>query len=552
MPSAPEPTRSDDDPPPELIDGDRRWGTVGLLFVNLAVGLLMAWAGVPLVVPDDASGLIAFGAVDPPRVWSGEVWRLLTACFVHVGAVHLGLNLWVLWQVGRAYERLVGPARVVLVYVVSGIFGFALSTALSPGLTAGASGALFGLTGALLAVAALTRQQQLGRFLLSALLPFVLATFALGVLAPGFINNVAHGGGLVMGFVLGYGLCAGEEAFLTADDAVAQARGVAPSSWSHRLGGVALVLAVATFAAVTLYSLKPRYSPRFHAVMGVRAAHDASVARTDAAGAEALGRAREHLRRARVLAPDDATTRALAARVAAVEGDEATARAQMATALATWLATHGDRKAALEAAHTELALLQPHDEMPWADGFTARALCDAALDDDGRRAAGPELKNGCAWLLLRAREPVVRDPARALPLAQEAWIDSNKERPEITHTYADALAQNGAAREGLALLELLAVSGKAGALDARFLDAERARLARLADEQERGRATQADAPADAAPDAGTPAGAATDAGTPDAGTPADDTPDAGTPANDTPDAGATDGGVRVRAVKQSE
>lgn len=524
-----EPSHPDDDPP-DLFSGERRWGSVGLLFVNLAVGLLMAWVGVPLLVPDDGAGLIAFGAVDAPRVWSGEVWRLLTACFVHVGAVHLGLNLWVLWQVGRAYERLVGPGRVVLVYLVSGIFGFAFSTALSPGLTAGASGAIFGLTGALLAVAVLTRQKQLGRFLFSALLPFVLATFALGALAPGFINNVAHGGGLAMGFVLGFGLCAGEPSFSSVDDELARASADAAAPWRHRLGPVALVVAVATFGAVTIYALQPRWSPRFHAVMGLRDAHAASAARTDVDRIEALARARAHLRQAEALGRNDPSTDVLAARVAVLDGNGPDARARMGAALSKWVAVHGDRRQALDAAYVELALLEPDDEMPWADGFTVRALCDAALDDDGQRSPSAEVKNGCAWLLLRAHEPTVRDPVRALPLARDAWTESRKERAEITHTYADALAHNGDASEGLALLELLTVTGAHEPLGVSFLRAERARLARLAAEQERPSKNAAANGGD--PGAAAPAGpAATDAG-------GDGATDAGIV-----DTGAIDGGT---------
>ncbi|MBM4280755.1 MAG: rhomboid family intramembrane serine protease [Deltaproteobacteria bacterium] len=486
----------DDEPSLGSRPGDSRWGTVGLLFANLALGLLMAWVGAPLLVPDDPAALIAFGAVDPPRIWAGEIWRLWSACFVHVGVVHLGLNLWVLWQVGRAYERLVGAARVVLVYLVSGVFGFALSIALLPGLTAGASGSIFGLTGALLAVAVLTRQQRLGRFLVSALLPFVLATFALGVLAPGLVNNVAHFGGLLMGFVLGYGLCAGERSFLGLDDAAERAAAEATVTRAERvLGTAALAGAVVVFAGVTLYALQPRLSPRFHAVMGLRAAHDASVARTEVERAEARRLARVHLDDAERLGGADAATLALASRVAALDGDEERARTRMGKAVRSWIASAGDRKRALDAATTELALLQPDVEMPYADGFTVRALCDAALDDEGRKAAGPEVKNSCAWLLLRAREPVVRDAARALPLAREAWDESGRERPEIVHTYAVALADNGAAAEGLALLELLSVSGRGAMLGPGLLERERARLGRLADEQARatvGRAATAD------------------------------------------------------------
>jgi membrane associated rhomboid family serine protease len=518
------PRRLDDDPPPDSRAGAGRLGTVGLLFANLAIGLLMAWVGAPLFVPDDLSVLVALGAVDPPRVWSGEIWRLLSACFVHVGAVHLGLNLWVLWQVGRAYERLVGAARVVLVYVVSGVFGFALSIALSPGLTAGASGAVFGLTGALLAVAVLTRQQQLGRFLISALLPFVLATFALGALAPGLINNVAHGGGLLMGFVLGYGLCAGERSFLDLDDEAEQAAAQATVTRGERVAGtLALVGAVVAFASVTIYALEPRWSPRFHAVMGLRDAHDASAARTDVVRAEALARARRHLTRAEQLGSADAATDVLAARVAALDGDDAGARSRMTRAMRSFLDSAGDRRRALDTAALELALLQPDAEMPYGDGFTMGALCDAALDDEGRKAAGPDVKNACAWLLLRAREPAVRDPSRALPWAREAFEESRPERAEITHTYAVALADNGAADEGLALLERLSVRGEGAQLGPGFLDRERARLGRLADEQARRRGATVGVVPPVSPDAADVAPA-----------------DAGTTDTEAGDAGATD------------
>jgi membrane associated rhomboid family serine protease len=487
MSSSPSPPR----PEPSPLGrgpGRARLGTTGLVLANLAVGLLMSWAGASVFVPDDAAILVSFGAVDPPRIWSGEIWRLFTACFVHVGAIHLGLNLWVLWQVGRAYERLVGTARVVLVYFVSGIFGFAASTALSPGLTAGASGAIFGLTGALLSVAVLTRQERLGRFLMSALLPFVLATFALGVVAADFVNNIAHVGGLAMGFVLGFGLVAGERSFLHEDDEEADVDAWSGTirPWEQPLGVAALVVAVGLFALTSLYGLKPHWSPRFHAVMGLRDAHEASTNRIEADRAQAKARAREHLQAATSLAPQDATTDMLAARLAALDGDLETARKRAAKAYAGWLALTHDRSRALDRGLAELALVVPDTEMPFADGFAVSALCDAALDDEGRKAASPDLKNSCAWLWLRANEPAVRNPTRGLLLAREAWDESRRERADIAHTYAEALAQTGSAEEGLAVLEFLSVTGRVQPLSERFLVEERVRLGRRAEEQRRG------------------------------------------------------------------
>jgi hypothetical protein len=335
------------------------------------------------------------------------------------------------------------------------------------------------------------------------LLPFVLATFALGALVP-MVNNVAHFGGLLMGFLLGFGLSAGDRSFLVAgagvDDDTAKAAALATVSSAERAAGmIALVVSVVGFAATTAYALEPRLSPRFHAVMGLRAAHDASVAHADALKGAPLAAARAHAEAAAALAPDDGTTGALVARLAALDGHDDVARARMGRAFRTWLPESGDRNAAFEAAATELALLEPDDEMPFADGFTTRLLCDAALDDDGVNQPSHNLLNSCAWLLLRARERPVRDPVAALPLARAAWETSKKERAEIVHTYACALADNGAAAEGLALLEQLSLAEHGAALAPAFLARERARLARLADEQARARRPAADAATPSSP-----------------------------------------------------
>ncbi len=475
----------DDDDPPELTGpSPKRWGTVSLIVLNLAVGVVMAWAGVPVFFPTDSSALVDFGAVEPTRVWSGEVWRLLTACFVHVGTWHLGLNLWVLWQVGRALERLMGTARFVLIYVASGLFGFALSVALMPGLTAGASGAVFGVTGALLAIASLTRHRPLGRFLLTSLLPFVVATAAFGLLIP-FMNNVAHFGGLLMGFLLGYGLNAGDRSFVEGTDADRASAAAAIHKREQTLGPAALVVSLALFAAVVVYAVEPRLSPRYHAMMGLRDLHTASTA-LPVPQKEALESARHHVARAHALARDDAGTHLLTARLLEQDGKLDEARAEAAKGFARFAAESsggaGDRNAAFERALLELGLVESHQDdagdMPYADGFTVRALCDAAVDASPGQA--PQLKNSCAWLLLRAHEPAVRDPARALVLAREAWEESGKDEAAIVHTWACALAQNGRAAEGLALLEQLTVNGS-GSLDASFVNAERARLQQLID-----------------------------------------------------------------------
>jgi membrane associated rhomboid family serine protease len=469
--------RDDDDDLPEGVPGGSRdtWGTTSILLVNLAVGVVMAWAGVPVLMAG-AKDVVDFGAVDPVRVWNGDIWRLLSACFVHVGAWHLGLNMWVLWQVGRILERLMGTGRFVLVYLVSGLFGFALSLALQPGLTAGASGAVFGAVGGLLAVAAVARHQALGRFLVGALVPFVLATFAMGFLLP-MVNNVAHFGGLVMGFCLGYGLVAGDERVgARGDDGV-----ISHVADTRRrvLGTAGLVLAFVGFTVTTVSAIDPRFSPRFHVTMGLRDLHTLQL-RGPTVDEALRQRAFAHVDGAARLGPDDGATLLLRARAAEVAGDADSAR-RLAAAAFVRFAVDGDRTKAFNATLAELMLLEPAAEMPYVDGFTVRLLCQAALDEEGRGLKAPELKNGCAWLYAMAHETAVRDPALAVALAREAHAEA-PDTAAITHTLAVALAESGNAREGLALLERLAVKGDT-TLGAAFLLAERQRLGRLVAQQ---------------------------------------------------------------------
>lgn len=484
------PHADDDDDIPEEVSGpEQAWGTTAILFLNLAVGLAMAWSGVPVHLAGPAD-VVNFGAVDPVRLWSGEVWRLFTACFVHVGAWHLGMNMWVLWQVGRVLERLVGTGRFVLLYVVSGLFGFALSVVLQPGLTAGASGAIFGITGALLAIAVVARHRTLGRFLVASLVPFVIATFAMGFLLP-MVNNVAHFGGLLMGFVLGYGLAAGDTALGSLGD-----DGVISHTTSIRrrvLGTSALVASLVGFAVVSVAALEPRFSPRYHVIMGLRDLHTLQL--RSAPDEDLRTRAANHVAAATSLAPKDGATLMLRARAAEVAGDVPEAERLASAALGRF--SRGDRTAAFDAALVELGVLQPDDEMSFGDGFTVRLLCRAALDDDGQALKAPNLKNSCAWLYARSGETAVRDPKAAVLLAAQAHAEDPK-TAMITHTYAVALAEGGNPEDGLAVLERLVVSGDRS-LDDAFVWSERVRLSDLV------RARQpSPAPPAAAPGPGVP------------------------------------------------
>jgi rhomboid protease GluP len=139
----------------------------------------------------------------------GEYWRLITPMFLHFGLLHLLFNAWALFSLGREVESLYGSARFTAIYFLAGLFGNLAFYLFGPAneLSAGASGAIFGLVGADIAFFLRNRRLlgNLGRRQLGNLLFLVVINLAILGRMPG-INNIAHMGGLVSGFLLGFGL----------------------------------------------------------------------------------------------------------------------------------------------------------------------------------------------------------------------------------------------------------------------------------------------------------------------------------------------------------
>jgi membrane associated rhomboid family serine protease len=98
--------------------------------------------------------VIELGATNGELIFQGQWWRLFTGMFLHGGAMHVAANMWSLWALGRFLEQLLGTPRFVLLYLASGVAGAALSSTVRPEVVSvGASGAIFGLLGALAAIA---------------------------------------------------------------------------------------------------------------------------------------------------------------------------------------------------------------------------------------------------------------------------------------------------------------------------------------------------------------------------------------------------------------
>jgi len=175
--------------------------TYVLLALLILVFLAMTVAG----GSENIRVLILFGAKVNSLIAAGQVWRLLTSMFLHIGLVHLFFNGYALYIFGIQVERLYGSPRFLAIYLLAGLYGSLLSFAFGPELSAGASGAIFGLLGAMLAFFRRHRETfgTWGRQQLLNLLVLAAINLALGVAVPG-IDILAHLGGLVSGAVLGW------------------------------------------------------------------------------------------------------------------------------------------------------------------------------------------------------------------------------------------------------------------------------------------------------------------------------------------------------------
>jgi membrane associated rhomboid family serine protease/Flp pilus assembly protein TadD len=172
---------------------------------NVMVFIAMVIASGPSL---DFTGqvMVHFGANFGPYTLSGQWWRLVTYMFLHGCFFHIAMNMWCLWNLGTLCESLYGRFTYAAIYLITGVAGGLASVGWNPSvLSVGASGAIFGLTGALIASFYLGEFSLSGisiKGTLSSLLFFAGFSLFLGRVVPG-IDNACHVGGLVSGLILG-------------------------------------------------------------------------------------------------------------------------------------------------------------------------------------------------------------------------------------------------------------------------------------------------------------------------------------------------------------
>jgi rhomboid protease GluP len=186
------------------------YGILGLCCVLYGVSLLITINRNGFQAPSGGLGaLFGLGGISGAVLFrmglSGpfdfaQPWRLITAIFLHGSLLHIGFNMWVMMDLAPTIEELYGSARFLFVFIVTGVSGYVLSSTTGH-FSVGASGSLLGLVGLLLALSS-GRQSLAMRMLRSQLLYWLVYIAVLGILMPG-IDNYAHIGGFVAGFVLG-------------------------------------------------------------------------------------------------------------------------------------------------------------------------------------------------------------------------------------------------------------------------------------------------------------------------------------------------------------
>lgn len=180
-----------------------------LIDFNILVFILMALFGAGILNPSSLT-LLKWGADFGPLTLTGDWWRTVTCNFIHIGIFHLLMNMYAFMYIGFWLEDLIGPRRMLVSYLLTGVCSATFSLYIHPEIvSAGASGSIFGLYGIFLAYLlfhCIPRAQR--KALLTSILIFVGYNLLYGLRAG--IDNAAHIGGLLGGFLLGLIYVAGD------------------------------------------------------------------------------------------------------------------------------------------------------------------------------------------------------------------------------------------------------------------------------------------------------------------------------------------------------
>lgn len=168
-----------------------------LIAINLLVFLISAWIS-KNIFNIDIYTLIIMGAKVNSLIDNGQVWRLITCAFLHGGLIHIFFNMYALKILGPEIECVYGKRKYLVIYLLSAISASVFSYIFGPqAVSVGASGAIFGLFGAML-IFGIKHRKQIGKAYMMNILQVIFVNIIIGVSSSN-IDNAAHFGGLIIG-----------------------------------------------------------------------------------------------------------------------------------------------------------------------------------------------------------------------------------------------------------------------------------------------------------------------------------------------------------------
>lgn len=186
----------------------RSYVTYSIIGINIIMFIISVLLSMKSPIPPssyimdiDNYTLVTLGAKYNPFIIQGQWYRLFTCMFLHGGLIHVAVNMYSLYSLGTLVERLYGKYKYILVYIFSGIVASLFSFIFSPGISVGASGAIFGLLGIIFTFS-IKERKRIGTGFLMNIVSNLLINLYIGMTLPN-IDNYAHLGGLLSGMAIG-------------------------------------------------------------------------------------------------------------------------------------------------------------------------------------------------------------------------------------------------------------------------------------------------------------------------------------------------------------
>ncbi|MBU3216896.1 rhomboid family intramembrane serine protease [Clostridium estertheticum] len=191
---------------PEKVNlQDKPWITIIIIAINVIMYGITAYLSYMTngsILNSDTNVLVLLGAKVNDLINQGQYYRLVTCMFLHGGIVHVAVNMYSLYAIGPMVESVYGKAKYLVIYFISGICASIFSYIFSTSVSIGASGAIFGLLGAVL-VFAITSKEKTGSAFIKNILSVIFINIFIGATMPG-IDNFAHVGGLIGGMLVAF------------------------------------------------------------------------------------------------------------------------------------------------------------------------------------------------------------------------------------------------------------------------------------------------------------------------------------------------------------